>query len=64
MLVEGLSLAVTACTGSEKRVKRFHLKMASSGSTVVEYSPHHMMVEDLSLAIVACTGSEKIVKHF
>jgi hypothetical protein len=29
--VEGLSLAIAACTWSEKSVKRFHLKMASSG---------------------------------
>ncbi len=29
--VEGLSLAASACTRSEKSVKCFHLKMASSG---------------------------------
>jgi hypothetical protein len=45
-------------------VKRFHLKMASSGSTVLEYLPHHLMVEGLSLALATCTVSEKSVKRF
>ncbi len=62
--VEGLSLAASACTGSEKSVKRFHLKMTNCGCAVVEHSPHHLMVEGLSLAVTACTGSEKSVKRF
>jgi hypothetical protein len=63
-MVEGLSLAASTCTRSEKSVKHFHLKMASSGSTVVEHLPHHMLVDDLSQATAACTGSEKSVKRF
>ncbi len=43
-------------------MKRIHLKMASSGSTVVEQLSHHLKVGCLSLARATNTVSERMGK--